>query len=93
MNNMIRELWYGKISPCESFLGDDSSLKLLEDDYMRAVDKLFATLSDEQKKLFENCERLELMLESECQARAFEYGFNMCKELFCNTKFIEKSTS
>ena len=78
----LENLYHGDINPCEnnSLLGRDDYKKLLNL-VSRAQEKLSATLSEEQRKLFENylmnVEELSVITEQEM----FKSGFSLAVKI------------
>jgi hypothetical protein len=86
----LENLYHGNINPCEnkSLLGREDYKKLLEF-VSRAQEKLSATLSEEQRKLFENyimnAEELSVITEQEMFNSGFSLAVKIITEVY-NTK-------
>lgn len=74
--NILENLWYGNIRPCEDLPSNDDYIKAakLKNCYN---DKLEQTLSDNQKELFNKLKDVQLEQESLGECDAFIRGFNI----------------
>ena len=78
---LLEDLWYGNLSPIERPLdksGVSYQLQLRAGD---AEDRLFETLSPEQKTLFLHYEDAETAKASAMEAEAFCVGFRLAVQL------------
>ena len=83
--NMLEELWYGNIEPCEYDISPDKEYKELLRLISRNEEKLQATMTDEQKDLFSrytDCVR-EYQAMAECLLfqNSFRLGARMMLEV------------
>ena len=53
MKSMIDELWYGNVSPMDDVRNNTEEMKELMNYIARHQEELMATLTDEQKSIFE----------------------------------------
>lgn len=83
--NLLEELWYGNIEPCEYDASPDREYKELLQLISRNEEKLQATMTNEQKELFTkyaDCVR-ELQAMAECLLfqNSFRLGARMMLEV------------
>ena len=86
----LEKLYHGNINPCENnSLQERDDYKKLLDLVSRAQEKLSATLSEEQRKLFENyimnAEELSVITEQEMFNSGFSLAVKIITEVY-NTK-------
>lgn len=85
MDNILAELWYGNIFPCEQFYrGNKATTALYEQ-----RDRLVASMTEKQKEMLETYDDCQLDIESETEKQAFVYGFRLGAQLIlavANTK-------
>ena len=67
MKSMIDELWYGNVSPMDDTRNNTEEMKELMSYIARHQEELVATLTDEQKEIFEYAFRLGARLSMEIQ--------------------------
>ena len=77
MCKLLEELWYGNISPFDSVLQDNAQMKELLNLTVRNSEKLRATLTQEQKEMFEKYEDCINEMTSLCEKEIFVYGFRL----------------
>lgn len=75
MANMIKELWYGNIVPQEDEIFSKPKFKELLGYIARHREALEATMTAEQKELYEKFMDNRNEFDSLAEAEVFEYGF------------------
>ncbi len=76
MKKTFEELWYGKISPCTDYRKNSEQTKKLLAEFLKHYENLFASLNDEQKKLFEKYDECNLEIIEADEKEIFEYAFS-----------------
>ena len=77
MNNMIKELWNGNITPQEDSRNNSPEMKELMEYMARHHDDLLKTMTDEQKEIFEKFEDCWVEYASYAEKAFFEYAFRL----------------
>lgn len=75
--NILSDLWYGNISPCERRIPSDSEYLKLFTQFCNAVDKLEGELPQEKQQLCEDLGELQLKLMSIGEKDTFILGFRL----------------
>lgn len=75
--DMIKELWYGNISPFEQCTRGDKQMKALLSLVVRNRDELAETLTDKQKEILEKFEENLNEMHGLAEQDAFSYGFKL----------------
>lgn len=77
MDNILTDLWYGNIRPCETFCRDDPAMPELSDLLHQSRSRLMAGLTAEQQDLLEEYDTCQINIEGESEAQAFLCGFRL----------------
>ncbi len=77
MANMIKELWYGNIIPQEDGIFNKPHFKELLGYMARHREALEATMTAEQKELYEKFMDNRNEFDSLAEVEVFEYGFRL----------------
>ena len=75
--DIIKELWYGNVSPFEQCTRGDRRLKELLSLMARNRDELGETLTEKQKETLEKFEDCINEMHSVAERDAFSYGFRL----------------
>ena len=75
--DMIKELWYGNISPFEQCTHEDKQMKALLSLVVKNRDALAETLTDKQKEILEKFEENLNEMHGFSEQDAFSYGFKL----------------
>jgi hypothetical protein len=75
--NILEELWYGNIAPNEIEISKGSELDKQLKEVISNEDKLYNTLTDEQKQLFENLKTSQLKYTVLTKCKVFVKGFKL----------------
>ena len=89
MKSMIDELWYGNVSPMDDTRNNTEEMKELMSYIARHQEELMATLTDEQKEVFEKFHDCWSEYMSLAEAAIFEYAFRLGARL---TIEVQKDT-
>ena len=89
MKSMIDELWYGNVSPMDDTRNNTEEMKELMSYIARHQEELMATLTDEQKEVFEKFHDCWSEYMSLAEAAIFEYAFRLGARL---TMEVQKDT-
>ena len=79
--DIIKELWYGNVSPFEQCTRGDKQLKELLSLMARNRDELEETLTDKQKEILEKFEENMNEMHGIAERDAFSYGFRLGVQL------------
>ena len=79
--DIIKELWYGNVSPFEQCTRGDKQLKELLKLVARNKEELDASLTDKQKETLEKFEDCMNEMHSITERDAFSYGFRLGVQL------------
>lgn len=77
MKDVLKEFWYGNISPFEQFYPNTKEMKELSGFIARHYDDLMARLPEKDKELLEKYEQNVLELESLTNEALFSYAFSL----------------
>ena len=77
MDNILKEFWYGNISPFEQFYPNTKEMKELSDFIARHYDDLMARLPEKEREILEKYEQNVLELESLTNEALFSYAFSL----------------
>ncbi|MBQ4585175.1 MAG: hypothetical protein IJA82_03100 [Clostridia bacterium] len=77
MTSMIDELWYGNVSPMDDTRNNTEEMKELMSYIARHQEELIATLTDEQKAIFEKFDDCLSEYASKAQKAIFSYAFKL----------------
>ncbi len=77
MDNILKEFWYGNISPFEQFYPNTKEMKELSDFIARHYDDLMARLPEKDKELLEKYNDNVLELEELTNQALFAYAFSL----------------
>ena len=77
MKSMIDELWYGNVSPMDDTRNNTEEMKELMSYIARHQEELMATLTDEQKAIFEKFDDCWSEYSSKAQKAIFSYAFKL----------------
>ena len=77
MQKILEELWHGNICPIEEYRGSREEMSDLIEYIRRHRNDLKATMSEEQKTIFEKLDDCEDELDNMCQREIFAYGFRL----------------
>ena len=77
MKSMIDELWYGNVSPMDDTGNNTEEMKELMSYIARHQEELVATLTDEQKAIFEKFDDCWSEYSSYAEEAIFEYAFKL----------------
>ena len=75
--NILKEFWYGNIEPAEYDISSSKEYKELLQLISRNEDKLLATMTDEQKELFEKFDNNWSEYASLAEKSIFVYAFRL----------------
>ena len=85
MKSMIDELWYGNVSPMDDTRNNTEEMKELMSYIARHQEELVASLTDEQKAIFEKFDdcwsEYASLAEEAIFAYAFKLGANLMLEI------------
>ena len=85
MKSMIDELWYGNVSPMYDTRNNTEEMKELMNYIARHQEELVATLTDEQKAIFEKFDDCLSEYASKAQKAIFSYAFKLGARLTLET--------
>ena len=85
MKSMIDELWYGNVSPMDDTRNNTEEMKELMSYIAWHQEELMATLTDEQKAIFENFDDCWSEYSSKAQKAIFSYAFKLGARLTLET--------
>ena len=85
--DIIRELWYGNVSPFEQCTRGDKQLKELLSLMARNRDELEETLTEKQKETLEKFEENMNEMHGIAERDAFSYGFRLGVQLMAEAFF------
>ena len=77
MKSIIKELWYGNITPQTDSRNKSPEMKELMEYMARHHDDLLKTMTDEQKEIFEKFEDCWSEYASYAEEAIFEYAFKL----------------
>ena len=77
MDNILKEFWYGNISPFEQFYPNTKEMKELSGFIARHYDDLMARLPEKEREILEKYEQNVLELESLTNEALFSYAFSL----------------
>ena len=77
MKLMIDELWYGNVSPMDDTRNNTEEMKELMSYIARHQEELMATLTDEQKAIFEKFDDCWSEYANKAQKAIFSYAFKL----------------
>ena len=77
MKRMIDELWYGNVSPMDDTQNNTEEMKELMKYIARHQEELMATLTDEQKAIFEKFDDCWSEYASKAEKAIFSYAFKL----------------
>ena len=77
MKSMIDELWYGNVSPMDDTRNNTEEMKELMSYIARHQEELVATLTDEQKAIFEKFDDCWSEYASLAEEAIFVYAFRL----------------
>ena len=77
MKSMIDELWYGNVSPMDDTRNNTEEMKELMKYIARHQEELVATLTDEQKAIFEKFDDCWSEYASLAEKAIFVYAFRL----------------
>jgi hypothetical protein len=75
--NILEELWYGNINPCELEIPKDSELDKALKEIIHNEEQLNNTLTYEQKQLLDNLKTSQLKFNSLTECEVFGKGFKL----------------
>ena len=85
MKSMIDELWYGNVSPMDDTRNNTEEMKELMSYIARHQEELVATLTDEQKAIFEKFDDCWSEYASLAEEAIFAYAFKLGGRLMLET--------
>ena len=85
MKSMIDELWYGNVSPMDDTRNNTEEMKELMSYIIRHQEELIATLTDEQKAIFENFDDCWSEYSSKAQLAIFSFAIKLGARLVLET--------
>ena len=85
MKSMIDELWYGNVSPMDDTRNNAEEMKELMSCIARHQEELVATLTDEQKAIFEKFDDCWSEYASKAEKTIFSYAFKLGARLTLET--------
>ena len=85
MKKMIDELWYGNVSPMDDTRNNTEEMKELMSYITRHQEELMATLTDEQKAIFEKFDDCLSEYSSKAEKVIFSYAFKLGARLMLET--------
>lgn len=77
MKKMIDELWYGNVCPQDDARNNTEEMKELMEYIVRHQEELTATLTDEQKAIFEKFDDCWSEYSSKAEKATFSYAFKL----------------
>ena len=77
MKNLLKEFWYGNISPFEQFYPNTQEMKELSGFIARHYDDLLERLPEKEKEILEKYNENVLELESLTNEALFAYAFSL----------------
>ncbi len=77
MSKILEELWHGNICPIEEYRESREEVSDLTEYIKRHRNDLKATMSDEQKAIFEKLDDCSDELDNMCQREIFAYAFRL----------------
>ena len=77
MKSMSDELWYGNVSPMDDTRNNTEEMKELMSYIARHQEELVATLTDEQKTIFEKLDDCLSKYASKAEKAIFSYAFRL----------------
>ncbi len=77
MKNLLKDLWYGNVSPFEQFYPNTKQMKELSGYITRHYDDLMARLPEKEREILEKYEQNVLELESLTNEALFSYAFSL----------------
>ncbi|MBE6583128.1 MAG: hypothetical protein E7648_07690 [Ruminococcaceae bacterium] len=77
MQKILEELWYGNLCPIEEYRESCEQMSDLTESIKRCRNDLRATMSDEQKAIFEKLDDCSDELDNICQREIFAYAFRL----------------
>ena len=77
MNNILKEFWYGNISPHEHFYPDTKEMQNLSELIERDREEIAAALSEEKRPLLDRYDDNILELDDLSNEELFEYAFSL----------------
>ena len=77
MKSMIDELWYGNVSPMDDARNNTEEMKELMSYIARHQEELMATLTDEQKAIFDKFDDCWSEYASKAEKAIFSYAFKL----------------
>ena len=77
MKSMVDELWYGNVSPMDDTRNNTEEMKELMSYIARHQEELMATLTGEQKAIFEKFDDCWSEYSSKAQKAIFSYAFKL----------------
>lgn len=89
MTKTLEGLWYGNISPHESFMDNSRQNKKLLSLMSKNREKLADSLTEKQKETLEKYDMAVDELNSLAEQSAFQYGFSLGVRLMMESIFIE----
>ena len=85
MKSMIDELWYGNVSPMDDTRNNTEEMKELMSYIARHQEEMMATLTDEQKLIFEKFDDCWGEYSSKAEKAIFSYAFKLGVRLTLET--------
>ena len=85
MKSTIDELWYGNVSPMDDTRNNTEEMKELMKYIARHQEELMATLTDEQKAIFEKFDDCLSEYSSKAEKAIFSYAFKLGARLVLET--------
>ena len=85
MKSMIDELWYWNVSPMDDTRNNTEEMKELMSYIARHQEELMATLTDEQKAIFEKFDDCLSEYASKAEKAIFSYAFKLGARLTLET--------
>ena len=85
MKSMIDDLWYGNVSPMDDARNNTKEMKELMSYIARHQEDLMATLTDEQKAIFEKFDDCLSEYASKAEKAIFSYAFKLGARLTLET--------
>ena len=85
MKPMIDELWYGNVSPMDDTGNNTEEMKELMSYIARHQEELMATLTDEQKAIFEKFDDCWSEYASKAEKAIFSYAFKLGARILMET--------
>ena len=77
MSKILEELWHGNICPIEEYRESREQTSDLIEYIKKHRNDLKATMSDEQKEIFEKLDDCDDELDNMCQREIFSYAFRL----------------